>query len=280
MRCHPEIEKAFKVRRESKKSSICTTRRSLGLAAGSTFGSSQALRKAAPKVSSSLASSQLVKLEEEAPEPEPDIDFLRRHKAKADELTRMMLRTCQSREQEDMERRPANNLRVSRNLRFTTDYDGTRIPFRKHKEESQPPILSRIFVTERVVEPKPKARFDSVKLESLKIGNGAALAPVVNEPVSSRLQLQDLMAGLELARGVRVEVEQAEFRATKPSGGLGASSSKLRLVLCESHRNLDSVRSLFGSKCGTNKKIEEKTPSAATSSRQLADLGKGLRTQR
>ncbi len=39
-------------------------------------------------------------------------------------------------------------------MRFTTDYDGSKIMFKKRKEDTPQSLFSRVLVTERVVESK------------------------------------------------------------------------------------------------------------------------------
>jgi hypothetical protein len=60
-----------------------------------------------------------------------------------------MLRTCQSKENEDNEKKPPTGQpkKSPRNTRFTTDYDGSIIMFRKKKDENQTNVFNKVFIT-------------------------------------------------------------------------------------------------------------------------------------
>lgn len=111
-----------------------------------------------------------------------------------------MMRTCQARENPEPEKKRPQNTenRTPRKTRFTTDYDGTKIPFKKKKEDLQSSLFGRAVVAERVVEPsRLKDRPDSAKLMNLNLASSTVgFQTVYNEPIVSKIPLHDLLNNL------------------------------------------------------------------------------------
>lgn len=139
-----------------------------------------------------------------------------------------MLRTCKTHDNEEPEKKRLQNveIRTPRKTRFTTDYDGTKIPFKKKKEGEQPNLLSKAFIAERVVEPRLKDRSDSAKLININLASSVGFQAIYNEPIFSKLPLNELLNSLELTKGVTLQTPLDHLPPFRSAARCGFKTSK------------------------------------------------------
>lgn len=139
-----------------------------------------------------------------------------------------MLRTCQNHESTGPEKKRQQKAEANspRKTRFTTDYDGTKIPFKKKKDDGVLSLFARTVITERVVEcSRAKDRPDSAKLMDLNLASSDS-QHIYNEPILSRIPLNELLGSLELAKGVTLQTAMESPPTHKVTSRCGFKTSK------------------------------------------------------